>query len=152
MIIFTPNSVIKSADMNTNFADILEVIYPVGSIYTATVSTNPATLLGFGTWTAFADGKVLVGKAASGTFNTGGATGGAETHTLTTAEMPSHRHTNVQVLNNAAGGSGATAGHATNGGASGSSEAASLLGLTGGGGAHNNLQPYIVVYMWERTL
>ena len=71
---------------------VMQTIYPVGSIYISTLSTNPATLLGFGTWSAFGAGRVLVGKAGSGTFATGGATGGAETHTLTSDEMPSHTH------------------------------------------------------------
>ena len=72
-----------------------QAMYPVGSIYTnAAVSTNPATLLGFGTWAAYAEGRVPVGKASSGTFNTLNATGGAETdsHTLTTSEIPAHSH------------------------------------------------------------
>jgi len=121
-----------------------QAMYPVGSIYTnAEVSTNPATLLGFGTWAAYAEGRVPVGKASSGTFDTLNATGGAETHTLTIAEMPAHTHTygksttseNMSI-------------HDINGlrGA-----ATSNTGSTGGGGSHNNLQPYIVVYMWKRT-
>lgn len=71
----------------------MKKIYPVGSIYISTLSTNPATLLGFGTWAAFGAGQVMVGKAASGTFATGGATGGAETITLDTTQIPSHNHT-----------------------------------------------------------
>jgi hypothetical protein len=60
---------------------IQEMTYPVGSIYlNASDSTNPGTLLGFGTWEAFGAGRVMVGKASSGTFATGGATGGAEAH------------------------------------------------------------------------
>jgi len=74
--------------------NILNVMYPVGSIYTNyNVSTNPATLMGFGTWSAVAEGRVLVGKAGSGTFGTINATGGAENVTLTTSQMPSHTHT-----------------------------------------------------------
>ena len=72
-------------------------IYPVGSIYmNANVSTNPGTLLGFGTWTAYAAGRVPVGIAGSGTFDTLDKTGGAETdaHTLALSEIPSHNHSN----------------------------------------------------------
>ena len=59
-------------------ATINNLVYPVGSIYiNATVATNPATLLGVGTWVAYGEGRVPVGKASSGTFNTLGATGGA---------------------------------------------------------------------------
>jgi hypothetical protein len=59
-------------------------IYPVGSIYiNAAVTTNPATLLGFGTWVAFGTGKMMVGYDASDTdFDALQETGGAKTHTL----------------------------------------------------------------------
>jgi len=117
-------------------------LYPVGSIYTnAAVSTNPATLLGFGTWAAYAEGRVPVGKAGSGTFDTLNAQGGAETHTLSIAEMPAHTHT-VNVTTNT---SGSVKGNGNEGGG------VETTSSTGGGGAHNNLQPYIVVYMWKRT-
>ena len=125
-------------------ATINALVYPVGSIYfNAAVSTNPATLLGFGTWVAYAAGRVPVGKAASGTFDTLGEEQGAETHTLSIAEMPSHTHTygksttseNMSI-------------HDINGlrGA-----ATTNTGSTGGGTAHNNIQPSITVYMWRRT-
>lgn len=138
-------------------------LFPVGSYYiNETDSTNPGTLLGFGTWTAAAVGRVPVGKAASGTFGTAGATGGAETHTLTESEMPSHNHgmgtinrlANVGNVQNGAGnlddwpGSGGPI-SATNA-VVGNSWTGSM-GMTGGGAAHNNLQPYIVVYIWKRT-
>lgn len=138
-----------------------QALLPVGSIVVLGVSTNPATLYGFGTWTAIA-GKVIVGKDASGTFGTLDATGGAETHTLSIAEMPSHTHTQnahshplTPGGNILGGGSGTPAGLGT-----GSSwvyntqSAASVTATnqnTGGGGAHNNLQPYVVKYMWQRT-
>ena len=125
-------------------ATINALVYPVGSIYfNAAVSTNPATLLGFGTWVAYAAGRVPVGKAASGTFDTLGEEQGAETHTLSIAEMPAHTHTygksttseNMSI-------------HDINGlrGA-----ATTNTGSTGGGTAHNNIQPSITVYMWRRT-
>lgn len=121
-------------------------LYPVGSIYTnASDSTNPGTLLGFGTWSAFGTGRVLVSKAASGTFATAGATGGEETHVLTTAEMPSHQHDNGIDFGSAAGSKYGALDRL------GDSNNNVNTGFTGGGGAHNNLQPYIVVYMWQRT-
>lgn len=136
---------------------------PVGSIYTnADSSTNPATLLGYGTWAAFGQGRVLVGKASSGTFGTNGATGGEETHTLTESEMPSHTHgigtlqrlanagvldSNANNLDDFPGSNGPIKATNTPVGTSWSGS----LANTGGGGAHNNLQPYIVVYMWKRT-
>ena len=121
-------------------------LYPVGSIYTnAAVSTNPATLLGFGTWAAYAEGRVPVGKASSGTFDTLNAQGGAETHTLSIAEMPAHTHSSHDTNHTRTPDS--TDSTSDEYGAYSSSN----TGSTGGGGAHNNLQPYIVVYMWKRT-
>ena len=83
--------------------NVLETyIYPVGSIYfNMAVSTNPGTLLGFGTWLAYAEGRVLVGFQSSGTFDALDESLGAETasaattgsHILTTAETPAHTHT-----------------------------------------------------------
>jgi len=118
-------------------------LLPVGSIVVLGVSTNPGTLYGFGTWTAI-EGRVLVGKAASGTFGTLDATGGAETHTLTIPEMPSHTHTTQSYAYVAAGGFWAAGSNYNIGSSSGTNSA-------GGDQAHNNLQPYIVKYMWQRT-
>lgn len=74
--------------------DILGAVYPVGSIYTATVSTDPATLFGFGTWVRFGQGRMLVSQNGSDTdFDTAEETGGAKTHTLTEAELATHTHT-----------------------------------------------------------
>ncbi len=74
--------------------NLLESIYPVGSVYiNATNSTNPATLLGFGTWQAWGIGRAIVGIDTSQTeFDTAGKTGGEKKHTLTAGEMPRHRH------------------------------------------------------------
>lgn len=119
-------------------------VYPVGAVYISVVSTSPATLFG-GTWVAFGAGRVLVGiDAGQIEFDTVEKTGGAKTHTLTSAEMPSHTHS-VQVIGN---------GTNTGGGypnAQDPAGAASTTAATGGGGAHNNLQPYIVCYFWKRT-
>jgi len=128
-------------------------LYPVGSIYTnAEVATNPATLLGFGTWEAYAQGRVPVGKAASGTFDTLNATGGAETdaHQLTVDEMPSHSHTVTFPRQNTSGGGGPVHPCMDNG--TGGPVYPSVSS-TGGSQAHTHdiLQPYIVVYMWKRT-
>ncbi len=124
-------------------ATVLKALYPVGIVLTFGVSTNPNTLFGFGTWTAIA-GKVIVGIDATQTeFDTLDETGGAKTHTLTEAEMPAHTHSYVDNGNTTAGsdpGSGAT-----------QAARSATTGSTGGGGAHNNLQPYIVKYVWQRT-
>lgn len=126
-------------------------LYPIGSVYTnMTDATNPGTLLGFGTWTAIT-GRVIVGKAASGTFGTIGATGGAETHTLTTLEMPVHNHGLPEGRDSTLANPGAfiKAGYSGAGGTATAS--ATGTNNTGSGNAHNNLQPYIVGYMWQRT-
>jgi len=68
--------------------------WPVGSVFISVVPTNPATLLGFGTWAAFAAGRALVGiDAENPAFDTVEETGGEETHTLLTTEIPAHTHT-----------------------------------------------------------
>jgi hypothetical protein len=139
--------VASTAFVTAAITAVKAALYPVGSIYTnAEVSTNPATLLGFGTWAAYAEGRVPVGKASSGTFDTLNATGGAETHTLSIAEMPSHNHSISPTLTRGSGTDG-NPDVASGGGNQGSYS----ISNTGGGGAHNNLQPYIVVYMWKRT-
>ena len=123
---------------------VIDLVYPVGSIYISVVSTNPGTLFGVGTWVAFGTGRVLVGLDASQTeFDTVEETGGEKTHTLTIPEMPSHSH----VLHTSSQ-------PATNASVimySSSAAYAPSTDTTGGDGAHNNLQPYTVVYMFKRT-
>lgn len=124
--------------------------FPVGSVFISVVATNPATLLGYGTWAALAAGRVLVGiNAADPDFDTVKETGGAKTHTLTTAEMPAHTH--VITSQTATTGSATSYEHGVLDTSSADAEATEVTGSTGGGGAHNNLQPYLVVYMWERV-
>lgn len=139
--------VITSSTGESSDTRILKKIYPVGSLYyNATDATNPETLLGFGTWTAFAEGRVPVGKATSGTFGTAGATMGAETHTLTVSELPPHKHGLEYGTNTAGAGQRVTVA-ASNG----PNYSGNPIGDTGGGSAHNNIQPSIVVYIWQRT-
>lgn len=126
---------------------LIDLIYPVGSIYTSIVSTNPNTLFGTGTWAAFGAGKVLVGLNGADTdFDTAEETGGVKTVTLTAAQsgLPSHTH-------GLAGGTGAAtyASSAVPGDTSIANTTAT--GGTAASEAHSNLQPYIVVYMWKRT-
>jgi hypothetical protein len=137
-----------SGTIGGNAIATIASIYPVGSIYiNAAVATNPATLLGFGTWTAFGAGRVMVGlDATDSDFDTAQETGGSKTHTLTIAEMPSHTHTSTlrgngedenQNIPSASDNTDPSLTMTTN--------------ATGGGGSHNNVQPYVVVYMWRRT-
>jgi hypothetical protein len=133
----------------------LSSVYPVGSVYiNASVSTNPGTLLGFGTWAAFGAGRVMVGlDAGQAEFNTLGQTGGTKTHTLTVNEIPAHSH-GVQVSDSAGSNQSVMFVSGNSGSAEfGSNTVARTINTTssGSGSAHNNLQPYIVVYMWKRT-
>jgi hypothetical protein len=130
-------------------ADILGAAWPVGSVFTAVVATNPATLLGFGAWEAFGAGRVLVGHNAADTdFDTAEETGGAKTHTLTAAEMPAHTHGLTRFPTTTGGSSGFTADTSMSGTPTAVTQATASAG---GDGAHNNMPPYIVVYLWKRT-
>jgi hypothetical protein len=142
----------------------LQSLYPVGSIYiNAGVTTNPATLLGFGTWTAFGAGRVMVGLNGSDTlFDALEETGGSKdavvvshTHTATVTD-PGHTHL-VGWDADFAGAAGDT-----NGARPVSSTAANVVksnttGITvsnstvGSSATNANLQPYITVAMWKRT-
>ena len=142
MIINTP--IDKSKDLE---AKILNKVYPVGSIYTSVNSTNPSTLFG-GTWERFGNGKVLVGVDENDTnFNTVEKTGGEKTHTLTVDEMPSHSHTTYL---NSSTSEGNYNKHYMRGADYSTSETYTSSSV-GGNTAHNNLQPYITVYMWKRV-
>lgn len=122
-------------------------VWPVGSIYISVNNTNPSTYFG-GTWEAFGTGRCLVGVDTSQSeFNTVMKTGGEKKHTLTVNEMPSHSHTlKYSDFDTAFGGNYLTSGKK-------SSYRTSTVSIndTGGGSPHNNLQPYITVYMWKRT-
>ena len=144
--------------VGTNF--VLDNVYPIGSIYMNVNSTNPGTLFG-GTWEQI-QGRFLLGMSNS---YPAGSQGGEASHTLTTEEMPSHGHNPA----NEAGYSG----FITNskkafsigdmGSQSGSgryypyASAAfdisrnTLTGTTGGGKSHNNMPPYLSIYIWKRT-
>ena len=150
----------------------LQSVYPVGSIYiNAGVTTNPATLLGFGTWTAFGAGRVMVGLNGSDTlFDTLEETGGSKdavvvshSHTATsTVTDPGHTHPPTSgffFLNYAGGGQTAGGGgsivNASNSSSTGSATTGVTVGTTvastGSSGTNANLQPYITVAMWKRT-
>jgi hypothetical protein len=142
----------------TTLAALGTLFYPVGSIYVnATDSTNPGTLLGFGTWVAFGAGRMLI--SADGTY-TAGSTGGAATTTLITSNLPSHSHTitdpgHAHLYSNGGPGPG---GFAFGGNAAVSnSTTTATTGITttnntGSGTAIDTISPYIAVYMWRRTV
>ena len=120
--------------------DLLDFIYPVGSIYISVSSTNPAAIMG-GTWEQLQD-RFLLG---AGETYTAGNTGGEASHTLTTDEIPSHSHVYSRrtgmSIHSLQTGSGFVI----------SDEQNDNTSAVGGGQAHNNMPPYLVVYMWKRT-
>lgn len=142
-----------NAYSNGSLLMTLDRVYPVGSIYmSATHSTAQAVAnaLGGGTWQAFGAGRVPVGVDTTQTeFNTVEKTGGEKTHTLTVSEMPSHQHRERGWFRVQTGVSG---GDTVRARANLSADVwDTSMEATGGGQAHNNLQPYITVYMWKRT-
>lgn len=158
----------------------LQALYPVGSIYSSTVSTNPGTLFGFGTWVAYAAGRVLLGT--DGSTYAAGATGGSATTTISTSNLPSHTHSfsattgasnldGTFCASNRSGpgptGSFSNTGNYYNsslsgGGLSGdinqyqfsgnhTHSVSGTTGSAGSGSAVTTISPYVVVYMWTRT-
>lgn len=151
--------VIKKLSFLNIKVQIGSYLNPVGTIREFNVSTNPNTLLGFGTWSAHGAGRVSVAIDTGQTeFDVVDETGGAKTHTLTSGEMPSHTHGvtdpghvhTIDVIPGDQDGSGSN-GSILGSKNSGSATTGISINNTGGGGAHNNLQPYIVVYRWVRT-
>ena len=126
-------------------ADLLDLVYPIGSIYMNTNNVNPQSIFG-GVWQKI-EGRFLLGSSDDYTL---GLLGGEATHTLTVNEMPSHNH--KQTVTAARSGSGTTyvSWNANNLFGNKDTDARNTLN-TGGGKAHNNMPPYIVVNMWKRT-
>ena len=138
-------------------SEILTELYPIGSIYMSVNNTSPSTLFG-GTWEQIQDRFLL----AAGSTYAGGNTGGEATHTLTKAELPnytlynaSHSHT-IFTYRNGAGNGAITNGQQDNYNVK-TGTFSQINGTTikvdsgGSGKAHNNMPPYLVVYMWKRT-
>lgn len=128
------------ADIST----ILSKVYPVGSIYMSVNSASPATLFG-GTWERIKDQFLL----AAGDKYAAGKTGGEATHTLTENEIPAHRHSIW--FPNAGGEQSAAIGYPEAGSKNTWYAEASKTAGAGGGAAHNNMPPYLSVYVWKRT-
>jgi hypothetical protein len=131
-------------DLATFKSVALDVIYPVGSIYMSVNSTSPQTFLG-GTWARIQDEFLL----AAGTTYSAGSTGGEATHTLTVDEMPSHSHTSRTTVGWGSGGGSAVGKVTTNNGDYNGWP--TTINNTGGDQAHNNMPPYLTVYVWKRT-
>ena len=147
----------------------IALLYPVGSVYTnASVSTNPGTLLGFGTWTAFGAGRVPVGfDSSNALFDSAEETGGSadaitvsHTHTATSTDS-GHTHTttwnNIDDFQQGSQSPGAeqspdnTQGTFNITSNSGTANITTTVASAGSSGTNANYQPYITVYMWKRT-
>ena len=147
--------------------------HPVGSIYISVNNTNPSTLFG-GTWQKI-EGRFLL---ASNSSHPLGQTGGAETVTLTTAQMPNHTHSQTShshgvgsnyflVANGNVAVNGTKRDFPSQGGSkvhlvysdknidimewSNTSGASGSNGWTGGSASHSNMPPFLVVSVWKRT-
>lgn len=152
-------------------------IWPIGSVFTAVVSTNPNILLGFGTWSQIAQGQMLIGQKSTDTdFNVAEETGGAKTVTIAETNLPAHVHTVNPPSTTSSGqsvththscgantGSGSTGTGAIETGSSYNTGNASVdhthtvdiaqfnSGSVGSGTALSVMNPYFVVYAWKRT-
>lgn len=132
------NSII-TRESNPTSGLTIDQIYPVGTFYLSSSSISPSTLFG-GTWKQIKDKFLL----SCGDKYSSGSTGGEETHLLTESEMPSHKHSVFR-----------------------GTDGSSFFGLTGkepnpscpygvettaagGNQPHNNMPPYLAVYVWER--
>ena len=148
--------------------EIGKLLYPVGSLYyNSSVTTNPATLLGFGTWTAFGAGRVPVGYNASDTlFDALEETGGSadaitvsHTHTATstsTVTDPGHNHTAARFSGGSSTGVGSVDtdnSTLTSTNTTGITVATTTtVDSAGSSGTNANYQPYITVAIWKRTV
>ena len=181
LMISQQNPPLTNSQINSVRKNLLNIIYPVGSIYTSTNSTNPQNIWG-GRWSPI-QGRFLIG--ASSTYSAG-TTGGAATVTLTTAQIPAHTHgsktltgyTRFRRYGTSGSGSDIAGIIGSSGIVSKTSETWSgTHGLVGAGGtnvsnpivdslyinathehtsvgsgqAHTNMPPYLAVYMWQRT-
>lgn len=132
----TPESILSTTE------EVLRKIYPVGAIYMSVNSADPADLFGFGTWERVKDRFLL----AAGDSYAAGSTGGEATHTLTIAEMPRHEH--ELHLGWGAGNKGNAWGRTDQNSPANPWNNAQP---TGGDQPHNNMPPYLAVYIWKRT-
>lgn len=135
--------------VGSNF--VLDNVYPVGSIYMSVNSTNPGTLFG-GTWERIIE-RFLFG---CGERYPAGRAAGEDLHVLTVEELPSHKHVATiardadDILDNY-GGSNEAYGFVAGDSSEGNAGNAYNTSATGGGQPHNNMPPYLAVYIWKRT-
>lgn len=132
--------------LTEKFASIIDIVYPVGSIYMSVNAADPSKLFSGTAWEKL-EGRFLLGSSST---YANGATGGEATHTLTTDEMPEHRHSIAYP--NAGGPYGDAAICYPEGSDTEKTWLAEMCKTqsAGGSAAHNNMPPYLVVNMWKR--
>lgn len=165
----TPLKTKEAIDTLVSMQRLIDLIYPVGSIYTSENSISPADLFG-GTWEAVPAGRVLLAQGTSewGVEYQAGSTGGEHEHQLSVGELPSHIHDATASTtgdHKHSYGGGTHSSYNDGGGVyktvhsgtgvytdpSGNHSHTITIAETGSNIAHNNLQPYLAVYMWKRT-
>ena len=140
----TSNNPVSNKVIKKYVDNMVDLIYPVGSIYMSANDTSPSILFG-GEWERIKDRFLL----AAGDTSSAGSTGGSATHTLTVDEMPSHSH-DVRIAHPfEAGGAHPFVPYSSN-------PEPYVVGnydvvqFTGNNQPHNNMPPYLAVYMWQR--
>lgn len=128
-------------------SDIISSIYPVGSIYMSIINTDPSVLFGIGTWERIEDCFLL----AAGSKHSAGESGGEESVTLTVDQMPSHSHGQNVVAADSSKTIYYNIDHNTYGKGY-SAEQGVDTQSTGGAQSHNNMPPYLTVYVWKRIV
>ena len=139
-------------------SSIIDVAYPVGSIYISSSTMHPSITFG-GVWEHFAEDKFLL---SAGSTYANGSTGGSATVTLTSAQsgMPAHSHKyqdynttyTLKTTNRKPGTSTAVAyGTSLTAGGGATERTSSNNTAANASQAHNNMPPYLAVYMWERV-
>ena len=120
---------------------LLNLLYPVGSIYMSVNNNSPASFIG-GSWTRIQD----VFPLAAGTTYAAGSTGGSATHTMTLEELAKHKHNIIYTREGTVGGDGYILG-----GTGYSTQEAGDMTESGGGQPFSIMPPYLAVYTWKRT-
>jgi hypothetical protein len=165
---YAPNSFPTAEELNWQLNNIYNQIiavksqivapseFPIGFVMTLTGDTrNPSEIVGYGTWSRFAEGRVIIGAGTTTDVNTtvqtftDGSSGGEFTHKITDNEMPVHGHSGG--LSGPSGGSAAKVEGYVQGAPNSDNYVPTSTGQAGGGQAHNNVQPYVVCFMWRRT-